>query len=160
MTIPDDYEVPTCDGCGTVYMTQELTRRLDKVFRRKYLERQQALLGRLVQTLRVRHEATQRDIERACGVTPSYLSHLLAGRREASVTLVRLIEAFVISPTAFEFSLQGGFGAWEDSVRCVFEVNSKRTYWRLGDRFVARGKWDDAPPSISRHAPDKLTESG
>lgn len=102
LPIPDDFEIPTCTGCGETYIIPEIAKRLDGILRRVYLRMQAAHYRELVDILIERHGVTQRDIVRACGVTPSYLSHVLAGKRQASTTLTRLLEAFTADRREFE----------------------------------------------------------
>jgi len=61
----------------------------------------------MVTTLCQRHGVSQRDVEVACAVTPSYLSHVIAGRKQASVTLTRLVESFVANGAELDRHLAG-----------------------------------------------------
>ena len=107
LPIPDDFLIPTCDSCGEQYFTQAITERLDSILRSAFLAQQTSHYRELVDTLVQRHGVSQRDIVRACGITPSYLSHILAGKRHASTTLTRLLEAFVICSSEFERNVEG-----------------------------------------------------
>ncbi|MFI5300512.1 MAG: helix-turn-helix domain-containing protein [Polyangiales bacterium] len=88
-------------------MIPEVSEPLDLLLEQAFLERQAHELEVCIRVLRLRHGANQQDIEDACGVTRTYLSHLRAGRKEASETLMRLIKVFVISPEAFEYAAEG-----------------------------------------------------
>lgn len=106
LPIPDDFPIPTCTGCGETYMTAEISAKLDALLREKYLLLQSDHYRRLVSILVRRHGVTQKDIIRTCQVTPSYLSHVLAGKKQASTTLTRLLEAFVACPSEFKRHLE------------------------------------------------------
>jgi hypothetical protein len=75
---------------------------LNSILREDFLARQSHHFRELVVSLMERHDVSQKDIERACAVTASYLSHVLAGNRMASTMLTRLLEAFVACPAEFE----------------------------------------------------------
>lgn len=107
LPIPDDFETPICSRCAEEFMIPEVSEELDALLEREFLKRQAHELEVCTRVLRLRHGATQQDIEDACGVTRSYLSHLLAGRKEASETLMRLIKVFVIAPDTFEYAVEG-----------------------------------------------------
>jgi transcriptional regulator with XRE-family HTH domain len=105
--IPDDFEIPTCPNCGEIYVVPEVAEELSAVLRREFLRLQQRHYRQMVKILTERHGVAQKDIVQACGVTPSYLSHVLAGKRQASVTLTRLLEAFVANPAELDRHLEG-----------------------------------------------------
>jgi hypothetical protein len=100
--IPDDVLVPRCEGCGETYLGEDDSARLDASARKAFLAEQVAVYTRCVDALQREHGATLREIERVCGVTPTYFSHVMKGRRVASLTLTRLLEAFVACPPEFE----------------------------------------------------------
>lgn len=108
--IPSSILLPKCDACGEVFMGPEDSERVDAALRETLRAEQSNRLRALVDALRCRYNATLREVEQACAVTPSYLSHVLSGRRLASETLVRLIEAFVVCPAEFQ-RYRTGFAA-------------------------------------------------
>ncbi|HZF50454.1 MAG TPA: helix-turn-helix transcriptional regulator [Polyangiaceae bacterium] len=101
LPIPDNFLLPTCTSCGETYTTQEISEALDAMLSREFRRRQSAHFRVLVEILTQRHGVTQKEIVRACGVTPSHLSHVISGKKEASLTLTRLLEAFVASKDEF-----------------------------------------------------------
>ncbi len=107
LPIPDDFLIPTCDSCGEQYFTQAISERLNALLRNAFLAQQASHYRELVNKLMQRHAVSQKDIVRACGITPSYLSHILAGKRHPSTTLTRLLEAFVVCSSEFERNVQG-----------------------------------------------------
>jgi ribosomal protein S27AE len=107
VSIPDDFPIPTCPNCGEVYILPDFADRLEPIFRAEFLRAQSGHYNELVRILMLRHNATKRDIVRACSITPSYLSHVLAGKRQASTTLTRLLEAFVANGAEFERHVNG-----------------------------------------------------
>jgi transcriptional regulator with XRE-family HTH domain len=144
--IPADVFVPICDQCAEVFMSPADSARVDAALRAALRKEQALRLQALVGVLRKRNGATQREVEQACAVTPSYLSHVLSGRRLASETLVRLIEAFVqcsseferyrtgvaARPHAFDALLLEKAGERSDAIRSA-PLTAKR------DAYVARG---------------------
>ncbi len=100
--VPEGVLIPTCDACGEVFIGPEDAERIDDALRAALRAEQPSRVEALVDALRTMHGATLREIEQACAVTPSYLSHVVRGRRIASETLVRLIEAFAVCPSEFE----------------------------------------------------------
>jgi hypothetical protein len=100
--IPNTIMLPTCDECGEVFMGLEDSERVDAALRLAFKGEQTARVRALVDALKLRHHATLQEVEQACAVTPSYLSHVVNGRRLTSETLVRLIEAFAACPAEFE----------------------------------------------------------
>lgn len=107
LPIPEDFELPTCSSCGELHMIPEFSTRLDALLRARYLREQSVHCRELVELLLASHGITQGDVEAACAVTPSYLSHVLAGRKQASITLIRLLEAFVSDGGELERHLAG-----------------------------------------------------
>ena len=102
LPIPADFLIPTCVSCGEEHFTEGVLRKLNSILREDFLARQSHHFRELVVSLMERHDVSQKDIERACAVTASYLSHVLAGNRMASTMLTRLLEAFVACPAEFE----------------------------------------------------------
>jgi transcriptional regulator with XRE-family HTH domain len=98
LPIPEDFAIPTCPTCGEEYFTVELSEALAKLQAPLFAEWQRAHCEPLVDRIRKAHEITLRELEEACGVTGTYLSHVLAGRKEASLTLIRLLEAYAAAP--------------------------------------------------------------
>jgi hypothetical protein len=107
VALPDHVLLPRCDRCGETFFSEEDSARVDAAARAVYLDGQRALYARCVEALQRGHGATLREIEAACGVTPTYFSHVMKGRRVASLTLTRLLEAFVASPGEFARHREG-----------------------------------------------------
>ncbi len=108
MPVPDDFTIPTCSDCGELFLSEEEYDRLFDLQKPAFIEWQKKHLGDVVKSIRDRHAVRLRDVERACGVTGTYLSHVLAGRKEASATLIGLLEAFARHPAEFRRQLDGG----------------------------------------------------
>lgn len=98
LPVPADLAIPTCRKCGETYFTVELSARLAKAQAPLYDRWVKDHLTRLVGLLRDRHGLTLRQIETACGVTATYFSHVMKGRKKTSLPLIRLVEAFVAAP--------------------------------------------------------------
>lgn len=121
-------------------MTPELELRLAARWRREFLFAQAAHFRRLVDILSLRDGVTQKDIVRACGVTPSFFSRVVNGRRKASLTLTRLLEAYVECQSEMRRHLEGR--PWTPTHVFPFEVHKPSN-----DGFAAGNerKWPSMP---------------
>lgn len=63
--------------------------------------------------IREQHGVTQQKIEDALGVTRSYLSHVLGGRKRPGKMLEKLLDLFAAVPGAFERASRGEPGSYE-----------------------------------------------
>jgi transcriptional regulator with XRE-family HTH domain len=107
VAIPRGVLIPQCTSCGEEYLDKDDAERIDRAVRQAYLEQQRQHYDRCVSELRATHGCTLKQIEAACGVTPTYFSHVMKGRRVASLTLTRLLEAFVACPGELARHLDG-----------------------------------------------------
>lgn len=110
LPIPDDALVATCRGCGETWSTAEEAAELHALQAPAFAAWQRRHCAKVVARIQATHGATLREIERACGVTATYLSHVLSGRKEASATLLRLLEAYSLAPS--EYARQRDGGSW------------------------------------------------
>lgn len=94
LDVPESFPIATCRQCGETYLTTEEAERLEAVLADQLATECQ----KLVATIQARTGFTQKQIEAVCGVTPTYLSHVLAGRKQPSATLLRLLECFAVHP--------------------------------------------------------------
>jgi hypothetical protein len=117
--LPADFEVPTCDSCGALFFDEPLRESARAALKPAYLAAQRTHLTFLVETIHAKASVSNRDVERACGVTPTYLSHLLKGRKEASEPLIGLLEAFAIHPAEVHRRLQRQGAHDTESVRAA-----------------------------------------
>jgi hypothetical protein len=119
LPVPDDFPIPTCTGCGEEYVSEQDYRAIHETQKSHFIDWQKGYVRRVVDAIRSANKANLRDIERACGVTGTYLSHVLGGRNEASSTLFHLLEAFALYPAEFQRQRDGGdWGtAYEGSLR-------------------------------------------
>jgi hypothetical protein len=85
----------------------------------------------LVDDIVRRHSVTKRRVAAALGITPSYLSNLGAGDKNASQTLLRLLHAFAASPKEFQHALRGDplddvdtWGMWSTVANARNDVRS------------------------------------
>lgn len=127
--LPADFEVPTCDACGALFFDEPLREAARAVLKPEYLTDQRTHLMFLVETIHAKAGVSNRDVERACGVTPTYLSHLLKGRKEASEPLIALLEAFAIHPAEVHRRLQREGAHDTTSVRAAVHAE-KEILWR------------------------------
>jgi transcriptional regulator with XRE-family HTH domain len=143
LPVPADFEIPTCPTCGERYLSAERGERLARLQAPMFAEWQRALVAPLVAAIRKENGVTLRQIERACGVSDTYLSHVVAGRKEASLTLIRLLEAFAHAPSEFIRQLNGE--PW--SLAVVASAPS------IAAGFQGAGQWQKAPPSAVAKQP-------
>lgn len=104
LEVPVDHAIPTCEECGETYLTTAEAEALDVRLQQAHTE----YCKRLVDSVRKRANVTQRELEVALGVTPTYLSHLVSGRKQASLQLVRLLQAYAVHPDEVTRHLRGG----------------------------------------------------
>lgn len=95
LALPESLSIPQCSGCGELFVPEDRIAEVEACLRGPYLAWQAEHLCKLTDLLAERHRLTKGQVARLAGVTPSHLSHLLAGAKDmASETLLRLIEAF------------------------------------------------------------------
>lgn len=102
LEVPSDCGIPTCTDCAEESMSSEFSEQLDRSLACVLQER----LRKHVQRIREMHVGTsQLEIEQALRVTPSYLSHVLSGRKVPSGSLVEMLALFAEVPGAFEHAM-------------------------------------------------------
>ncbi|MBI4704421.1 MAG: hypothetical protein HY744_25235 [Deltaproteobacteria bacterium] len=145
LAVPDELPIPTCEDCGDSFVLVETEGELNKALDDRYREWQRDHLARVVALLQRRHDATKRQVASSAGITPSHLSHLLAGQDAASATLLRLFESLAAYPPEFERHLQGRTFLMPAPFPCLA--------WRApqepltGERFAAADwRWSPPPP--------------
>lgn len=99
LEIPEDIEVPTCEHCGAEYIDAALRDVIKARLKDTHDQSQHKHMSFLISVIQERTGASYREIEKACGLTPTYLSHVLSGRREASEQLIALLEAYAVCPS-------------------------------------------------------------
>lgn len=144
--IPDGFEIPICKKCGEIYIITEIEKDLWPLLKTRFLQMQAAHYRELTRILVERHGVKHHDIVRACGITPAYMSHVLNGKRVASTTLTRLLEAFVACGAEFERHRQGQH--W--SVRDVAPYAVKATKVQG----AAKVSWHGHGPPQLRQTPE------
>ncbi|WP_437486628.1 helix-turn-helix transcriptional regulator [Sorangium sp. So ce1014] len=113
------------------------------MLRKQFLKIQSSHYRELIDILVQRHCVTQKDIVRACAITPSYLSHVIAGKRQASTTLTRLLEAFVADNGEFERHIHGK--PWKRTLSTVPLFAVKANRWSGGASRKQEWHQVDAP---------------
>src|SRR5690606_36678789 len=106
LEVPEDIEIPTCDRCGAEYIDMDLRDQIKARLKPKHDESQSDHISFLIGAIQNRTQASYREIEKACGLTPTYLSHVLSGRREASEQLIALLEAYAVCPSEVQRRLE------------------------------------------------------
>ena len=151
LPIPDDVEIPTCERCGELYVSAEqapeLERRMQAVFKTWAADH----VAKIIKVLALRHSVNQRQIARICDITPSHLSHILGAQKPPSITLIRLLEAFVACASEFERQRQGKAfqlgSAFPHAVRTV-----QREGFLVGTATGSYEHLDSAPVSATSEA--------
>jgi hypothetical protein len=97
LPVPEDLELPECDGCGEVFLDEKddaaLTEALEGEYRRLTLEKTRAALEALANS-----GIRERRIEALLNLSPSYLSRIRAGK-ETSGALATLLLLFAQDPS-------------------------------------------------------------
>ena len=123
---PHDFAVPTCKSCGETYFSVERADALEKAQRPAFDAWLKKRSAELVPLLVARHRVSLRHLETACGLTPTYLSHVKSGRKTPSLMLVRLLEAFASSSTELQRHLDGR--AWRrDEPLSIAAIRAQET---------------------------------
>jgi transcriptional regulator with XRE-family HTH domain len=113
LPVPADFAIPTCRECGETYLTTDEAEALERTLEVAFTE----YCRNLVDTIRSRAGVTLKEVERAAGVTATYLSHVLSGRKRLSLSKVRLLQAFAIHPSEVRRHLEGR--GWQHAARAV-----------------------------------------
>jgi hypothetical protein len=156
--IPEDVLIPKCEQCGETYFSEEDSARVDAAVRSAYLDRQQYLYEALVGVIKQANGCTLRDIEDVCAVTPTYFSHVMKGRRVASLTLTRLLEMLAADAVAFDRYRRGG----RSSSTCVAVeaiARSPAPESRKGFLCKAAQKWGHADVFVSAPSTDPMRDA-
>lgn len=93
LEIPKDFPVPTCRQCGERHLSTTQMGELEAVLARAFASYVETLLNTAMSAARI----SQRELEIACGVTPTYLSKVRAGAN-VGTTLLRLIDIYARFP--------------------------------------------------------------
>lgn len=134
-SVPTTVLVPMCESCGVVYLDDDTEERIEAAIQPLLISDEASLVRKLVDSLIGRFDTTIGQIESACGVTPSYLSHLRGGRNLPSETLVRLLEVFDQFPAAFRFSADR-YSAPAKSTRIHYE-RGQLSEWKSDSKSAA-----------------------
>lgn len=151
--IPDEFPIPTCTNCAEIYILPEIEERLYPILEKQCLKLQAQHYRELVDFLMKRHKIKQLDIVRTCGVTPAYLSQVLNGKRAASATLTRLLEAFVMCEAEFIRHLERR--PWSAATTLIRPWEFRNSHWEKSPTSQMTANW--APSEkIQRRAPGSV----
>jgi hypothetical protein len=151
--IPDGFMIPTCLRCGELYIIPEIEVKLFSTLKARFLQMQAEHYRELVDILVRRHWVKQQDIVRTCGVTPAYFSHVLNGKRAASTTLTRLLEAFVACGSEFVRHLEGRH--WSQSKIGIYAVKMPHI-----QESVKKAAWGTEGSATTSHWATRSEEKG
>jgi hypothetical protein len=84
--VADDFQIPTCDACGEMFIGAAVSKKLDVQLERRYL-------GLLAQTAtagiaKLSQHPRQQELEQLLGLSHGYLSKLRIGEEDPSPALV------------------------------------------------------------------------
>ena len=86
LEIADDFQIPTCDACGEMFIGAAVAKKVDAHLERRYLrllaETATAAIAKLAE------HARQQELEQLLGLSHGYLSKLRNGKKEPSPALV------------------------------------------------------------------------
>jgi transcriptional regulator with XRE-family HTH domain len=105
--LPAELELPTCEVCLDYSVPKSMAPAVAEAVRERLAEWQGPHVSNQVNALCRRHHVSRRRVAAALGVTASYLSNIAAGDKLASLTLLRLLRAFVAVPAEFTAALNG-----------------------------------------------------
>lgn len=103
LEIPKDFPVLTCMECGELYLSAQESAELEKAQEPAYAR----YVAELIDTVMGRAQVTLREVEKACALTPTYLSHVRSGRKQPSLVVVRLLQSFARHPEEVKRHLKG-----------------------------------------------------
>lgn len=86
LEIKEDFEIPTCDACGEMFISATVAKKLDAHLEERYLQ----VLTDAAKTAISKLTAhwPQQELEQLLGLSHGYLSKLKRGRKEPSPALV------------------------------------------------------------------------
>ncbi len=115
LEIPEDFATATCQSCGKSYLTSEEATRLERHFETRLA----AECRNLVEIVQTHTGLSQKQVELAAGVTPTYLSHVFGGRKQPSSTLFGLLECLARHPEEARRRVEGQH--WKSPCPAVME---------------------------------------
>ncbi len=164
LQIPEDFATAVCQSCGRVYLTSDEAAQLDRHFEARLA----AECRELVDVIQERTGLSQKQVELAAGVTPTYLSHVTGGRKQPSGTLFGLLECLArhpeeavrrveakhwssAGPSAMSWKIEEGALAPQSDVTLI---QSQNTAVRPPVVLQLRAKMTEAPLSVNVPSPD------
>lgn len=128
LELPDDLDVPTCDVCHEMSFNGAMLQSVAARLHQEVATLQRKHVGFLIESIKAQAgDCTMREIEHACGVTPTYLSHVQRGTKEASDVLIGLLEAFAIHPEEFHRRRARGLAFDMASVKQAMSERQRQT---------------------------------
>lgn len=98
LAIPPDVELPTCEGCGEMYLDDDEVERRANAMRPVYAE----YCRGLVTTICTQAGVTRRELAQCVDVDRTYISHVVSGTKRPSLALVRLLQVLARHPEEVE----------------------------------------------------------
>lgn len=104
--VPNGILLPICSGCFQIYFNKVAEDKIYPILEKEFFKMQTEHYKNMLTLLTKKHNATERQIAYACGVTPNNLRKIISGEIVASTTLTRLLEAFVNCDAEFSRHLK------------------------------------------------------
>lgn len=96
LPVPDDFEIPTCEQCGSEWIDGATAEAMDEALERVYREE---LRSSVVEDLqRLSKYVTQRRPEEFLGLSHGYLSKIRSGVSRPSAVLARCLRLLATDP--------------------------------------------------------------
>ncbi len=96
LPVPDDFEIPTCEQCGSEWVDGATAEAMDTVLERVYRQQLQSSVAADLQ--RLNEHVTQRRLEESLGLSQGYLSKVRSGASRPSAVLARCLRLLAADP--------------------------------------------------------------
>src|SRR5437773_2650545 len=87
VTVPTDFQIPTCDHCGAERIDDPTARALDVMLQDPYVQELSNRLSRSLERV-LSYGITQRRLEQLLGLSQGYLSRLKTERGDGSAQII------------------------------------------------------------------------
>ena len=98
LPVPDDFEIPTCDQCGSEWIDAATAKAMDVVLEKRYREQLHKMALEALDVLSA--HTSQRRLEQLLGLSHGYLSKIRSGSSTPGVTLVSCLRLLAVDPAS------------------------------------------------------------
>ena len=96
LLLPASVEIPTCDGCGSEWMDDDVAASIDAALEPVYRAQLRAMAKSAIRSLS--ELVNQSELERKLGMAQGYLSKLKNGKRDPSPEIVLQLSMIALHP--------------------------------------------------------------